>query len=540
MWQDLRRRYTRLLWHLFGAEKAPDRISVEAAVLMTGVTMVADRVASQRRYWVPNAHTASFGAAEHHTRARRQAEEEVERLGLARFALDRIPFTAAHRGLEEPNALQASVMGELPRLVTERGSGIAVVTDAMGAGKSVAALEMARIFNEHCGTQGVVWLLPATAAADQAYDVLDRYVRAHQTEFAPVTLVHHHSDLNEDYTGRSLSPADMSVLDGPPDDPFTDGPDDSPAGDESEHGPGAAGPDRWLRGRDNALLAQYTVSTIDQAQMAVLPVRFSALRMLALSGKTVVVDEAHALDPFSQLQLLRLLHWLGSLSCPVVLLSATMPASTASELVRAYLSGAGHTALHGVPFAPDYPGWLFADAATATAHRISEPAREKQQAAQRRTARIRVRPVTCRRLEEACHTVEATERLALIADTLQQVIRSGGCAAVVCATVADAQDTYQYLRRMWTGPPGDLVLVHARLRNRRRRRTLRDLRRRLGPTGPRPPRLVAVTTSLLDVSLDIDVDLMVSDLASVARLLQRLGRLGRKLGWAPMEAFRRS
>ncbi|MFJ1847420.1 CRISPR-associated endonuclease Cas3'' [Streptomyces sp. NPDC088146] len=527
VWQDLRRRYTRLLWHLFGLDGAPDRVSVEAAVLITGLTMVADRIASQSRYWVPNADTPSFGAGEHHSHARKQAEEEVERLGLTRFALDRVPFTTAHPGLEKPNALQASVMEELPRLVAERGSGIAVVTDAMGAGKSVTALEMARIFNEHCGTQGVMWLLPATAAADQAYDVLDRYVRAHQPEYAPVTLVHHHSDLNEAYTGRRLSPADTSVLDGPPDDPFTDDPDDLLAGDEAESGPGTAGPDRWLRGWDNALLAQYTVSTTDQAQMAVLPVRYSALRMLALSGKTVVVDEAHALDPFSQLQLLRLLHWLGALNCPVVLLSATMPASTATELVRAYLSGAGQTGLHGVSFAPAYPGWLFADAVTATAHRMSEPAQDQQRAAQRRTARIRTRPVTYRRLGQAGRTADPGERLAVIADTLQPVISHGGCAAVVCATVADAQDTYQYLRRTWTGPPHDLVLVHARVRGRRRQSTLGELRHRLGPNGPRPARLVVVTTSLLDMSLDIDVDLMVSDLASMARLLQRLGRLGR-------------
>jgi CRISPR-associated endonuclease/helicase Cas3 len=528
-WQELRRRYARLLWHLFGAGEAPERVSVEAAVLITGLTMVADRVASQRRYWVPNADTPSFGAAEHHSRARRQAEDEVERLGLARFALDRVPFTTAHPGLMEPNALQASVMEELPRLVAERGSGIAVVTDAMGTGKSVAALEMARIFNEHCGTQGVMWLLPATAAADQAYEVLDRYVRAHRPEYAPVTLVHHHSDLNEAYTGRHLSPADSCVLDGPPDNPFTDDEDNATDADDDERecGPGAAGPDGWLRGRDNALLAQYTVSTTDQAQMAVLPVRHSALRMLALSGKTVVVDEAHALEPFSQLQLLRLLQWLGALNCPVVLLSATMPASTTTSLVQAYLLGAGRTGLHGVSFAPGYPGWLFADAATATAHRMSEPAQHEQRAGQRRGARIRVRPVTYQPLGQAGRTVKAGERLAVIADVLQPVIRRGGCAAVVCATVADAQDTYAYLRRIWTGPGDDLVLVHARVRGRRRQSTLADLRHQLGPTGPRPARRVVVTTSLLDVSLDIDVDVMVSDLASLARLLQRLGRLGR-------------
>ncbi|MGJ3558116.1 HD domain-containing protein [Streptomyces sp. INA 01156] len=101
-WQDLRRRYTRLLWHLSGVDEVPKRMSVEAAVLITGLTMVADRVASQRRYWVSNADTPSFGAAEHHSHARRQAEEEVERLGLARFALDRSRSPPLTRDLRNP------------------------------------------------------------------------------------------------------------------------------------------------------------------------------------------------------------------------------------------------------------------------------------------------------------------------------------------------------------------------------------------------------------------------------------------------------
>lgn len=526
LWQELRLRYARVLWHLFTDGAAPAQMSAEAAVLITGLTMVADRLASQRRFWIPNAHTPSFGAGEHHAHARQQAEEEVERSGLARFALDRVPFNVAHEGLETPNPLQASVIEQLPGLVAARGGGIAVVADAMGAGKSVTALEMARIFNEHCGTQGVMWLLPATAAADQAYEVLDRYVRAHQPEYAPVTLVYNHSDLNEVYTDRRLTSADESVLDGLPDDTLITGPDEPPA-DETETGPGAASPDRWLRGWDNALLAQYTVTTADQAQMAVLPVRYSALRLLAMSGKTVVVDEAHSFSPFSHMQLLRLLHWLGALNCPVVLLSATLPASTACQLVRAYLSGAGRTGIEEKSLAPDYPGWLFADAATATTHRMSQRAQNQHRAAQRRTARIRTRPVVYRRLGHEGRPVPADERLAVIADILRPVLRYGGCAAVVCATVADAQDTYRYLRSVWTGPLGDLVLVHARVRGWRRRDVLREVRRRLGPRGPRPDRLVVVTTSLLDTSLDIDVDLMVSDLASLARLLQRLGRLGR-------------
>lgn len=77
--------------------------------------------------------------------------------------------------------------------------------------------------------------------------------------------------------------------------------------------------------------------------------RHSALRLPAMSGKTVVIDEAHALSPVSHLKLLRLLNWLGASNCPVVQAS----------------------------FAPGYPRWLFADAATATGHRMSRAARDR-------------------------------------------------------------------------------------------------------------------------------------------------------------------
>lgn len=54
-------------------------------------------------------------------------------------------------------------------------------------------------------------------------------------------------------------------------------------------------PEARLGGFDRALLAPFAVATIDQALMAVLHTRHAALRMLALSGRTVIIDEAHAL-----------------------------------------------------------------------------------------------------------------------------------------------------------------------------------------------------------------------------------------------------
>jgi len=138
-----------------------------------------------------------------------------------------------------------------------------------------------------------------------------------------------------------------------------------------------------------------------------------------------------------------------------------------------------------------------------------------------------MRPVTYRRLGDVCRVVEKGERLSEIGHAIGQVTREGGCAAVVCATVADAQDTYRYLRRSWSGDPGGTAAARAVPPGWVREQRTTWVRRALGTAGPRPDRLVVVTTSLLDTSLDIDVDVMVSDLASIARLLQRAGRLAR-------------
>lgn len=552
-WQELRARYAALVRYLTGAVTVPERVSVQAAVLIAGVGMLAGRLSGKRSHWLDAAHMPAFGAAEHFTDARARAVEAVEDAELERVDLEPAPFTTAHPHLKDPNDLQASLMTQLPGIVAEYGVGITVIADGTGSGKSVSALEVGRICNRGCGTAGVAWLMPTTATTDAAWEMLEGYVRAHRPERVPVTLVHGRSGLNAAYADTQFTAEAAGGQSGPvgalaalmPDGTYPAGVpargEDGAAGlDGGAPEPAGAGereatvPQGFLRSQDAALLAQFSAATVDQAQMAVLPVELSVLRLLALSGKTVVVDEAHALTPYSHLQLLRLLGWLGSLRTPVVLLSATMPASTSSAMVAAYLAGAGHDPgrLVSADYAPGFPGWLFADAATGTAHRMQEAARIRHSRAQSRPLRMVMRPVSYRRLGDVARAVEPDERLAVIDQTIGQVAREGGCAMVGCATVADSQDTYRHLRRSWTGEPGELMLLHARFPGWVRGQRTAFVRRALGPAGPRPDRLVVVTTSMLDTSLDIDVDMMVSDLASIARLLQRAGRLARfYLAW---------
>ncbi|PJM91321.1 CRISPR-associated endonuclease Cas3'' [Streptomyces sp. CB01373] len=527
-WQDLRRRYFALVRHLTGATTVPTDVSVPAAVLITGVGIIADRLASQRHYWLPKAQAPAFGAGEHYAQAVRDAPGLLEQSGLTRIPLSYTSFTRAHGGLEAPNALQASVMEQLAPAVGEKGPGILVVTDATGGGKTVTALEAARIFNASGDTAGILWLLPTMATTNAAYDVLEAYVAAHRPEHAPVSLVHSHSYLNTAYTDHRLAAHEPSTCDA-----FWPGEDDAdtPAGERPEER--VTVPDGWLRGWDRALLAQFTVATHDQALMAALPVRFSALRMLAISGRTVIVDEVHALPPFMRQMLGQLLHWLGAVGCPVVLLSATLPGQVSSELIRSYLDGAGHPHPYTAHLdcRPAYPGWLYAAASDASLTRIAPAAAAAHAARNRRRADIRlhlVRHSSCTDPEDA--PVRET-RLERITREIAPVAEAGGCAAVYCATVADAQATYAHLHTAldWPdgGPGRQLLLAHARLPGHQNETLTRRVRTALSRTGERPQRLVVVTTSLLDMSLDIDVDVMVSDLAALHTLLQRLGRLWR-------------
>ncbi|MFI8075966.1 CRISPR-associated helicase Cas3' [Streptomyces sp. NPDC086033] len=531
-WQDLRRRYFALLRHLTGATAVPSDVSVPAAVLITGVGIIADRLASQRHYWLPKAQAPAFGAGEHFAHAVQDAPGVIEESGLVRITLPQVPFTQAH-GLDRPNDFQASVIGQLATTVGDKGPGILVVTDATGGGKTVTALEAAQIFNASGDTAGILWLLPTIATTDAAYDLLEAYVAAHHPEHASVSLVHSHSYDNTAYNDHRLAAHEPSTSDAywPDSDDGEVSGAESAAGERPEER--VTVPDGWLRGWDRALLAQFTVATHDQALMAALPVRFSALRLLALSGRTVIVDEVHALPPFMRQTLSRLLHWLGALGCPVVLLSATLPGHISAQLVRSYLDGAGHPypATAHLDCRPPYPGWLYAAASDASLTRIDPAAAQAHADRHRRRADLRLHPVRHPSCTDPEDTPARENRLERITREIAPVARSGGCAAVYCATMADAQATYTHLRTAFNwpdgGPDGQLLLLHARLPGHQREALTRRIRTALSATGERPRRLVVITTSLLDMSLDIDVDVMVSDLAPLQTLLQRLGRLWR-------------
>ncbi|MEU9413620.1 CRISPR-associated helicase Cas3' [Streptomyces sp. NPDC048281] len=499
-----------------------------AAVLVTGLVILADWLVSQEHYLRLRQSMLGTSLDGHFAQSCLDAERLVREAGLLPVDLEYKGFGEAY-GIEgEPNALQRSVAEELAEAVGERGEvwrgGIMLVTAAPGDGKSETAMEAERVLAGRFGTRGFAFLLPTMATSDQMYARVAGVVARQAGEGAGLTLTHSMAWLNGAYAEDEPGGGRVLTCEG-----------DEEEGDARSRWERDMRPRRWLRGAGRALLAQFAVGTVDQALMAVLPVRHNALRLLALSNKTFVVDEAHAYDPYMQVLLGRLLNWLGWFGVPVVLLSATLPVSVSDRLIKEYLRGARRLTkqerreLEGRTFRAPYPGWLFVDGADGTATAISRVRQAEQAAERRMSLSVRVEPVV--------HGEAGGDRgrLAVIERLLEPLAaEAGGCALVVCNTVPEAQGTYLRLREFLSArglDAGQVLLLHARFPAEEREERTRLVTAGLGRSGPRPGRRIVVATQVVEQSLDLDADVVISDLAPLALLLQRAGRGWRHEAW---------
>lgn len=92
----------------------------------------------------------------------------------------------------------------------------------------------------------------------------------------------------------------------------------------------------------------------------------------------------------------------------------------------------------------------------------------------------------------------------------------------------EAQDAYRQMLQKTEVP---VVLLHARFtrtdRNTIEEQLVAQLGRKADPDYPRPERLIVIATQVIEQSVDLDFDVMVTDLAPADLLLQRSGRLHR-------------
>lgn len=489
----------------------PTICDLATATIIAGLVSVADWIGSDSSAFLvdqvgPTPVTLDLGGRAAQSQA--TARQILHDLGwLGWEATDEPPtFDALFPQLQgQARPLQQHIV-TIPGL--DRGPSMVIAELPMGEGKTEAAFLFSAYVAAVRGQRGAYIALPTMATSNQMFGRLRAFLEhACPTSRTALSLLHGQAALSPELEalledGRAFEP---------------DGIDDTGAESRRQGDVIAA---EWFTVRKRGLLAPFGVGTIDQGLLGALRVKHGFVRLFGLAGKTVVFDEVHAYDTYMTTLLERLLEWLGAMGTSVVLLSATLPRSRRDALLQAWARGAGQ-AIDTTALTAPYPRLSWATAAGAGDREV-----EVSALAQRRVA-LHMLPG---------HDDEATT-FADLAMRLTAALEHGGCAAVICNTVRRAQAVYEALAQHFEG---EIDLLHARFPFGERDAREKAALQRFGKPGgtvvmedgrtlpiERPKRFVLVATQVVEQSLDLDFDLMVSDLAPIDLLLQRTGRLHR-------------
>ena len=235
--------------------------------------------------------------------------------------------------------------------------------------------------------------------------------------------------------------------------------------------------DEWKNPMKKGLLSRYAVGTVDQLLFSVLKVRYGVLRLFGITNKVVIIDEIHAYDAYMTELIKRLIDWCNVLGVPVIMLSATLPAERKKTLLGV------DNSLSTYPLVTS----IFKNGAV-------------DQFSVDKVYRNMVADIT---LTKGFDSISVPE----------------GMVCILVNTVDKAQKIYEKI-------DGEKILFHSRFTAERRAEIEKEVLSRFSKDGKRG-NLVLVATQVVEQSLDVDFDYLITELAPIDLLIQRLGRLHR-------------
>ena len=514
------------------------------AMIFAGLTTTADWIGSNADFFkckisdsneMLKENYISFELADYFNDSKQDAEKALKALGWSKWIgeteekeFDELfpVLKEKHRDLQNA-AIEMANQNELDAV------GIAIIESPMGEGKTEAAMYLADVWNARTGTRGIYFALPTQATSNQMFTRIAEFLEARfkgEDLNVQLMLSHGHSSISAEFdkiksnnlytdqlaNSRAEDEENTSFQN------IQNISDDTESAKKSAHSNIAAA--EWFTYRKKGLLVPFGVGTIDQILLDVLQTKHVFVRLFGLAHKTVIIDEVHAYDAYMSTLLERLLEWLAALGSPVVILSATLPVKKRDALIKAYLKGLGQKFEDGEQpentGEPDeYPRISYATAAL-------DP----------KTFKIRGLETSAQNTKTLF--LEWKDENNFVEELKAKLTGGGGCAAIICNTVDRAQMLFAQLKndKFFQDEAENeikLDLLHARFRFKdREMREKRSLARfakpdENGASPHRPHTAVLISTQIIEQSLDLDFDLMISELAPADLLLQRAGRLQR-------------
>src|SRR6266567_3795260 len=484
------------LWDAPVLPRLDERDVASLSLALAGLAVLADWIGSNRRWFQSVAPGPSLvDYLEDHAQPR--ARQAIREAGLvpvppAPFSEFRELFPA----IEHPSPVQ-----ELAQNISfPDGPVLVLAEDATGSGKTEAALLLAHRLMKERGARGLYVALPTMATANAMFSRLKAGYRSlfHRSHDPSLVLAHGRRRFHSGFRDIVLDNPDQIA--------------EPPRSDDPANVPAAAFCAAWIADdRRKAFLADVGVGTIDQALLAVLPSRHQSLRLWGLADRVLIVGEAHAYDAYMARELETLLEFQAALGGSAIVLSATLPNVTRVKIINVFRRGLGQQVLvETARYA--YPLVTVVGAQDVCEH----PTALKPQLARR---------VAVTRLEDPAQAV-ARIREALAVDAAVLWVRN---------TVDEAVAAAESFREAGICEP---LLFHARFAMGDRLAIEEEVLRRFGRDRPQHCRggALVVATQVVEQSLDLDFDLVISDLAPVDLLIQRAGRLWRHMDRRPRPA----
>ena len=467
-WDKKRMENAHRIWDYFMDGNTNFAMSDDSPSLwwLAGLTTVADWIGSNEQFFSPEPDAGNEKPSD-------LVRKALDAIGIKRIQfINGLSFHDLFHEIEKPEIKWTPNEMQKKTVNTISGPGVYVIEAPMGMGKTEAALWAAYNLLVDGKATGIYFALPTQATSNRMHLRMEAFLRRIAPEAQDSQLIHGNSWLMD--SEYCISPASTEAKGKISDDART-------------------GRD-WFSSTKRALLAPFGVGTIDQALLGVVAAKHFFVRHFALAGKVVILDEVHSYDLYTGTLINKLITTLESLGCTVIVLSATLTGKRLGQIVSLPDDMSEDNKL---PY-PLISGRREGIDLEAAAAKPPEP------------QTIKVDFISS---ENA-------------ADEAIELAQNGGAVLWICNTVDAAQKQYQRVRKIIENefPIG---LLHSRFPYWRREQLEAEWMERLGKEGRTRCGSILVSTQIVEQSVDLDADLLITELAPTDMLLQRLGRLWR-------------
>ena len=469
IWQNLQKKIEKQMRDFFTPPQAEPAHMDAACMMILGVLITADWIASGEEFSSTDWHQ-DWQEIEKKTRYKMRSFLQTNHLQ------HHVADDSIRRFTDLWPQIPAVGMRPLQKVVEkifadDDETPLGVIIEApMGCGKTEAGLYAALRLAQRWGKEGFYVALPTSATSNQMYGRMNAMLASlHDTS---AKLMHGMAwmmdELENSYNTDDREEATL-----------------------------------WTAPMRRGLIAPFAVGTVDQVMMSAMRTKYGVLRLTGLAQKVLIIDEIHAYDAYMSSIIEKLLSWCKVLHIPVVMLSATLPNDKKMQYASVYYKQDDLSLDAAL-----YPGitLLYEDREPRQIH-VDEKSRNMK-------VRMRYAPLLN----------EPDEIAGYLKQRLDEV--GGGCFCILVNTVKEAQSVYKAIKDNLAGIP--TILFHARFSASRRQEIEQECLKLLGKDkAKRPHKMILVATQVVEQSLDLDFDEMISDICPIDLLLQRMGRIWR-------------